>query len=104
MFLRYGMTENCGTCAHTIKDDPTCGGTIGPPQPVNEVKLVDVPEMNYTSEDKPNPRGEVCVRGMNCFIGYYKGTYLNLRATTYLHGNRREEHPGYFEGWVATHR
>jgi long-chain acyl-CoA synthetase len=68
----YGMTENCGTCAHTLRDDPTCGGTIGPPQPVNEVKLVDVPAMNYTSEDKPNPRGEICVRGMNCFIGYYK--------------------------------
>ncbi|KAG6379112.1 long-chain-fatty-acid-CoA ligase [Boletus reticuloceps] len=68
----YGMTENCGTCAHTFKDDPTCGGTIGPPQPVNELKLVDVPEMKYTSEDKPNPRGEICVRGMNCFVGYYK--------------------------------
>jgi len=68
----YGMTENCGTCAHTLRDDPSCGGTIGPPQPVNEIKLVDVPAMNYTSEDKPNPRGEVCVRGMNCFVGYYK--------------------------------
>ncbi|EGN96081.1 hypothetical protein SERLA73DRAFT_76081 [Serpula lacrymans var. lacrymans S7.3] len=52
--------------------DPSCGGTIGPPQPVNELKLVDVPEMNYTSEDKPNPRGELCVRGANCFVTYYK--------------------------------
>ncbi|KAG9318273.1 hypothetical protein JVU11DRAFT_357 [Chiua virens] len=68
----YGMTENCGTCTHTIKNDPTCGGTIGPPQPVVEMKLVDVPEMNYTSEDKPSPRGELCVRGPGCFIGYYK--------------------------------
>ncbi|KIJ60664.1 hypothetical protein HYDPIDRAFT_32087 [Hydnomerulius pinastri MD-312] len=64
--------ENCGTCTHTFKGDPSCGGTIGPPQPVNEIKLVDVPSMNYTSEDKPNPRGELCVRGMNCFISYYK--------------------------------
>ncbi|KAG8217331.1 hypothetical protein J3R82DRAFT_5426 [Butyriboletus roseoflavus] len=54
------------------EDDPTSSGTIGPPQPINELKLVDVPAMNYTSEDKPNPRGELCVRGMNCFIGYYK--------------------------------
>ncbi|KAH0830405.1 hypothetical protein J3R83DRAFT_1799 [Lanmaoa asiatica] len=80
--LRYGMTENCGTCAHTIENDPTSGGTIGPPQAVNELKLVDVPAMNYTSEDKPNPRGELCVRGTNCFIGYYqdeKNTYDTLK-------------------------
>ncbi|KAF9228645.1 long-chain-fatty-acid-CoA ligase [Gyrodon lividus] len=68
----YGMTENCGTCTHTFEGDPSCGGTIGPPQPINELKLVDVPSMNYTSEDKPNPRGELCVRGMNCFVAYYK--------------------------------
>jgi long-chain acyl-CoA synthetase len=67
------MTENCGVCTHTFKADPDCGGTIGPPQPVNELKLVDVPSMNYTVEDKPNPRGELCVRGPNCFTRYYKG-------------------------------
>ncbi|KAF8742705.1 hypothetical protein AX14_002515 [Amanita brunnescens Koide BX004] len=68
----YGMTETCGTCTRTLPYDPTCSGTIGPPQPVNEVKLVDVPSMGYTSEDKPNPRGELCLRGVNCFIEYYK--------------------------------
>jgi len=76
----YGMTENCGVCTRTSKADPTSGGTIGPPQPVNEIKLVDVPEMNYTAEDKPNPRGEICVRGPNCFIGYYKDE-KNTRET-----------------------
>ncbi|KAF9239648.1 long-chain-fatty-acid-CoA ligase [Melanogaster broomeanus] len=78
--MRYGMTENCGTCTHTMTGDPTCGGTIGPPQPINELKLVDVPSMNYTSEDKPNPRGELCARGMNCFIAYYKDE-KNTRET-----------------------
>ncbi|EPQ58395.1 acetyl-CoA synthetase-like protein [Gloeophyllum trabeum ATCC 11539] len=68
----YGMTENGATCSRVWPNDPTSSGTVGPPQPCNEVKLVDVPAMGYTSEDKPFPRGELCVRGPNCFSGYYK--------------------------------
>lgn len=44
----------------------------GAPLPCNEVKLVDVPELSLTAEDKPNPRGEIWVRGNNVFTGYYK--------------------------------
>ncbi|KAI6043089.1 long-chain-fatty-acid-CoA ligase [Pisolithus marmoratus] len=69
----YGMTESCGVCTRTLRGDPTSSGTIGPPQPILETKLVDIPAMNYLSSDKPNPRGELCVRGPNCFVGYYKG-------------------------------
>ncbi|KAF8201614.1 hypothetical protein BJ912DRAFT_508956 [Pholiota molesta] len=64
--------ENCAVCSKAWPNDPTASGTVGPPQPVNEVKLVDVPAMGYTSEDKPNPRGELCVRGANCFKTYFK--------------------------------
>lgn len=67
------MTENCATCAKSWPNDPTASGTVGPPQPVNEIKLVDVPAMGYTADNKPNPRGELCVRGLNCFTTYYKG-------------------------------
>jgi len=76
----YGMTENCATCTRVWPRDPTSSGTVGAPQPCNELKLVDVPHMNYTSTDKPNARGEICVRGENCFATYYKDE-KNTRET-----------------------
>jgi len=66
------MTETTATCTKGWPKDPTSSGTVGPPQPINEIKLIDVPNMGYTSEDKPHPRGELCVRGHNCFKSYYK--------------------------------
>lgn len=85
----YGMTENCATCTKGLRNDGTSSGTVGPPQPVNEVKLIDVPAMGYTSEDSPNPRGELCVRGENCFTSYYKDEKNTKEAV--------DE-----EGWVHT--
>lgn len=84
----YGLTETCATTTRAIPDDPTAGGTVGPPQPANEIKLIDVPAMNYTSEDKPFPRGELCIRGDNCFAVYYKdekNTQETVDAEGWLH-------------------
>jgi long-chain acyl-CoA synthetase len=72
----YGQTECGAPAAITWTKDPT-SGHVGPPFPNLEIKLVDVPDMNYTSEDKdeqgvPHPRGEVVYRGYNTFKGYFR--------------------------------
>jgi hypothetical protein len=46
-------------------------GTVGPPQPQQEVRLAAVPEMNYDPNGSP-ARGEVCFRSPALFSGYYK--------------------------------
>lgn len=67
----YGQTECAAACTITLPGDCSTGH-VGPPMPTADVKLVSVPEMEYTVEDRPHPRGEVCVRGPTVFKGYYK--------------------------------
>ncbi|KAI8607699.1 hypothetical protein BC830DRAFT_1158046 [Chytriomyces sp. MP71] len=67
----YGMTESgcAGSICFKNDFDP---GHVGAPLTCNDVKLVSVPEMAYTANDKPYPRGEIWFRGANVFAGYYK--------------------------------
>ena len=51
----YGMTETSCLISLTRMDDPT-RGHVGAPVSCCEVKLVDIPEMNYTHTDQPYPR------------------------------------------------
>jgi long-chain acyl-CoA synthetase len=67
----YGMTETSAAIS-ICKLDHVPIGHCGPPLACNDVRLCDVPEMNYTSADRPFPRGEICIRGPNMFKGYYK--------------------------------
>jgi len=66
----YGLTETCAVGAASNIDDFTAGH-VGAPSVSCEIKLVDVPEMGYTSATKPQ-RGEICIRGPIVFKGYYK--------------------------------
>ncbi|ORZ33858.1 long-chain-fatty-acid-CoA ligase [Catenaria anguillulae PL171] len=67
----YGQTEN-GAGATIQLPGEYVAGQVGAPFPSCEVKLESVPEMSYTVNDKPFPRGEICIRGPNVSIGYWK--------------------------------
>ena len=54
----YGMTESACTIAMTRPDDATIGH-VGAPLECCEIKLEDIPDMNYKNTDQPYPRGEV---------------------------------------------
>ena len=67
----YGLTETCAMGTIT-PDKARDAGHVGVPACCCEVRLDDIPEMDYLSTDKPCPRGEICFRGPNVFAGYYK--------------------------------
>ncbi|KAG0075269.1 Long chain acyl-CoA synthetase 7 peroxisomal [Linnemannia elongata] len=67
----YGQTEQAAGLSMSYRGDLT-PGQVGPPQLCVEVKLRDIPSMNYTSKDQPFPRGEIMLRGNSVFKGYYK--------------------------------
>jgi len=64
----YGQTEATAAISVTMPGD-FFSGSVGAPALCNEVKLADVPEMEYFAADG---KGEVCAKGFNVFKGYYK--------------------------------
>jgi long-chain acyl-CoA synthetase len=67
----FGMTETYALGTLQMAGDYTLGN-IGPPCPSIELCIESVPDYEYTVNDKPNPRGELLVRGPVVFKGYYK--------------------------------
>lgn len=70
MIEGYGQTETTAASFTTYEGDLSYGH-VGGPNGVTEFKLVDVPEMNYTT-DKECPEGEICTRGDSVFKKYFK--------------------------------
>ncbi|GAK67149.1 acetyl-CoA synthetase-like protein [Moesziomyces antarcticus] len=67
----YGQTENYGFCTIMSPNDISLG-SVGAIYPGMQLKLRDVPDMGYTSDDKPFPRGELLCKSQCTFPGYYK--------------------------------
>ncbi|MQY26687.1 carboxylic acid reductase [Nocardia aurantia] len=63
----YGSTEAGGV----LRDNH-----IRRPE-VLDYKLVDVPELGYYTTDQPHPRGELLIKTMTMFPGYYKRPELS---------------------------
>ncbi|XP_071107343.1 long-chain-fatty-acid--CoA ligase 5-like [Haliotis cracherodii] len=72
----YGQTESTAGISFNIPGESSAGH-CGPPLACNYVKLVDVPEMDYFAKDL---KGEVCIKGPNVFIGYYKNPEKTAEA------------------------
>ncbi|XP_063674317.1 long-chain-fatty-acid--CoA ligase 1-like isoform X2 [Bolinopsis microptera] len=64
----YGQTENCGVGTMSMYGD-TIPGHVGTPAPGTNIKLDDVPDMNYRASEG---KGEVCLKGPIVFKGYYQ--------------------------------
>ncbi|XP_016922108.1 long-chain-fatty-acid--CoA ligase 1 isoform X2 [Apis cerana] len=72
----YGQTECCAPITLTVQGDHV-PEHVGPPVPCCCIKLVDVPEMEYYAKKN---QGEVCVKGTNVFVGYFKDPERTAQA------------------------
>lgn len=81
MIIGYGLTETTamGTLQNPLE---WTSDSIGAMPASVEAKLVDFPDAGYFSTNKPNPQGEVWLRGPSIMEGYYKNDKETQEALT----------------------
>ena len=77
----YGMTETYAVSLVQLEGDLSTGN-CGAVAPCYELCLQDVPDMEYLSIDKPQPRGELLIRGNSLFKEYYKNPEETKKTMT----------------------
>ena len=75
----YGLTETYAMGLVQAEGDFSAG-TCGGPVPAIEMCLLDVPDMEYSSNDKPYPRGELLMRGPLRFREYFRNPEETAKA------------------------
>ena len=81
IFQGYGLTESYAVSICQQEGDlktGTCGGVA----PGTEACLLSVPDMEYTVDDGPLPRGELLIRGPCVFKEYFKNPEETAKAFT----------------------
>lgn len=81
MIIGYGLTET--TAMGTLQNPAEwTSESIGAMPAAVEAKLVDFPDAGYFATNKPNPQGEVWLRGPSIMDGYYENEKETQEAMT----------------------
>ncbi|CUM67918.1 uncharacterized protein PRCAT00005630001 [Priceomyces carsonii] len=75
----YGLTESFAGIA-VSREYEANPGSCGPIGASVEMRLRDIPDMNYYSTDEGGPRGELLLRGNQIFSEYYKSPEETAKA------------------------
>ncbi|KAL0229359.1 hypothetical protein GEMRC1_013977 [Eukaryota sp. GEM-RC1] len=84
----YASTETSSSGAVADLDDYEKNGNCGRPKGSIEMRLESLPDLGYTVEDKPYPRGEVLFSGPSVFKGYWKLEEKTKEALVEIDGKK----------------